>query len=129
MRLAFRWLDKGSGLPAAHGEVSTEVAAVCQRCLEAFPLPVVAPVDAVFVAEDNDVLPDDAVDAETWTLDGDMLSLRDVVEESLVMALPLAPAHASVDDCGPLAGRIPVQEPETNRPFADLKSQLQKADE
>ena len=109
--------------------MSAEIATVCQRCLEGFRLAVDTPVNAVFVRPGGEATADGASDAETWELDDDMLSLAELVEESLVMALPLAPVHASADDCGPLVGSIPVNEPDVVRPFADLKSQMEKAND
>ena len=125
--LEFRWLDARRALPAARGHVSAEIATVCQRCLEGFRLAVAAPVNAIFVRPGGEATADGAPDAETWELDDDMLSLAELVEESLVMALPLAPLHASADDCGPLAGSIPATGPDVVRPFADLKAQMEKA--
>ena len=39
IRLRFGWADSWPGIPALQGELSTMVAAVCQRCLEPFRRP------------------------------------------------------------------------------------------
>jgi len=46
-----------------------------------------------------------------------------VVEEALIMAMPLSATHDTVDECG---GYEPADEQveQTTRPFAELRSQL-----
>jgi uncharacterized metal-binding protein YceD (DUF177 family) len=97
------------------------MAALCQRCLEPFELMVDVPVKVLFgkvygTAPDNDY--------DTWESGDTPIRLLDVVEEAVVMALPLAPVHNSIDDCGALAGKIRERERDTARPFAGLRAQL-----
>ena len=66
---------------------------------------------------------------DAWALDDGATRLKDIVEESLVMALPLAPVHAALADCGPLAASLTKADPETARPFADLRAQMKMANE
>lgn len=124
-RLAFEWVDAERTLPAVRGRLTTRLAAVCQRCLEAFELPLDTAFDILFTG--TSVAEQGLEDFDTWELGEDPVRLLDVVEEALIMALPLAPVHISGDACGPLAGRIPLDAPEKVRPFADLRSQLEKA--
>jgi uncharacterized metal-binding protein YceD (DUF177 family) len=128
VRLEFRWLDADRRLPAAAGSVSTRLRAVCQRCLEPFEMPVDIEFSILFATAASGDAVIDAPGFETWELDGDAVRLLDVVEESLVMALPLAPVHGSADDCGPLAGRIADRAAQSVRPFADLRARLEKAE-
>jgi hypothetical protein len=43
------------------------------------------------------------------------------------MALPLAPVHESIEDCGPVAVEIADKKPDTVKPFADLRKQLEES--
>ncbi|MCH8302873.1 MAG: hypothetical protein IH912_08980, partial [Proteobacteria bacterium] len=38
IRLGFGWADARREIPALEGEISTDIVAVCQRCLEPFKL-------------------------------------------------------------------------------------------
>jgi uncharacterized metal-binding protein YceD (DUF177 family) len=121
-RLDFEWLDRDRGLPAVRGRLSTRIAAVCQRCLEVFELPVETEFRLVFVREGDSV----SGGQETWELTDDSVRPLDFLEEAGVMALPLSPKHESADDCGPLAGSIGGDSVETVRPFADLRAQMEE---
>jgi len=128
VRLEFSWLDADRRIPAMSGSASLTLAAVCQRCLEPFEMPVDTTFGVLFTDEQTSDAGLDAPGYETWVLDEGRVRLQDVVEESVVMALPLAPVHPSTDDCGPLAGGIVAAAPGTVRPFADLRARLKKAD-
>ena len=79
------------------------------------------PVKVLF-GEVRDTAPGN--DYDTWESGDTPIRLLDVVEEAVVMALPLAPVHNSIDDCGALAGRVSEHERDTIRPFAGLRVQL-----
>ena len=121
IRLAFGWLDPANRLPRATGSIKARLASVCQRCLEPFDLELEVPVDVVFGDED-DVAAAGGVPSgqEVWELDDEQLSLRDLVEEWLIMSLPLAPMHDDETSCSASAANRDAQD--KVRPFADLKS-------
>ena len=122
--LKFGWLDTDRALPAATGRIRMALPAVCQRCLEAFELDIDTPVRLIF-GEEAQTPAGQAYDA--WDAGGEAIRLMDIVEESVIMALPLAPLHASAAECGELAGQISDTAPDTVRPFADLRAQMDKA--
>jgi len=123
VRLAFRWLDARRDYPAIDGSVAAPLAAVCQRCLEGFELPLATTFSILFAD-------DDAADAtpgyECYPLDDGTVRLLDLVEESLVMAMPLAPVHASANACGMLAAQMPTVGDDSVKPFAGLREQMDK---
>ena len=123
--LEFRWLDTGRELVQAGGRIRATLPAVCQRCLEAFELVVDTPVRVVFDQPGGDLAHDDY---DAWEFDGTAILLQDVVEETVVMALPLAPLHDAGSECAALAGKRPEAGPETTRPFADLRSRMEAKD-
>jgi len=124
--LEFYWLDGQRPLPAVKGRIRADLATVCQRCLEAFTMPVETSVSVVFTGRGAAADFAALKDCEIWEQEADTIRLLDVVEEVLIMALPVAPAHKSPASCGPLAKRIAATTPATTRPFADLRSQMGK---
>jgi uncharacterized metal-binding protein YceD (DUF177 family) len=63
--------------------------------------------------------------------DGPVIRPADIVDEVLIMAMPLAPVHADRRDCGPLAERLAPDRAaagDTARPFADLRARLRQED-
>jgi uncharacterized protein len=103
----------GEPLPVLHLRARTTVQRTCQRCLQ--PVRLDVEVDRRFVFAPNES------EAERW--DADMeedvlalsrsLNLLELVEDELLLALPLVPRH---DDCA-----LPApQELERHQPFAAL---------
>ena len=123
IRLEFRWADGMQGVPAVVGRAAGQIPAICQRCLKAFDLLLDTSIDMLLVAPAESA----SVDGhEVWELDDDAVRLVDVVEESLVMAMPLAPTHEIGEQCMALDAEDTNSGSETVRPFADLRSQLEK---
>ncbi|MEO0997176.1 MAG: DUF177 domain-containing protein [Pseudomonadota bacterium] len=82
-----------AGRPRLHGEVTAAVTLACQRCLEPMPVSVAAQVDAPFV----DGAQDDG-GGDAWPVD-DRVRFGEVVEEFVLLALPMVALHAA-EDCG-----------------------------
>ncbi len=123
IRLAFGWADTEQGLPVLEGRVMAEVPAVCQRCLESFDLKLETGLRLLFSGPGRSV--DESLEYEVWELEEPLLRPLDVVDEALVMAMPLVAMHESEDDCGPLAEQAKADRQEAQvRPFANLRSQM-----
>lgn len=128
IKLEFSWADGSKEIPALKGRVAAAIAAVCQRCLEPCEIAVETDLNMLLLRQlpqSNEVetgLPD----GEVWELAEDTIRPLDIVEEALIMALPLSPVHSSQDLCGPLADNVASEKSDTVRPFADLKSQMGK---
>ncbi len=108
------------------GTVTTTVGLTCQRCLEPMAYRVEASLDVAIATGDESLA---MLEAEHETvLPAEAPRLADLVEDEVLLALPLVAMHASVDDCGPLAQRLDdaaqdtSDERTTNNPFAVLKS-------
>ena len=82
------------GVAWLSGTATTSVSLTCQRCLEAVRVELDAEFRLALVGDEAeaDTLPDD----EDYLVVGDNLVLQDVVEDELILTLPLAPTH---DDC------------------------------
>ncbi len=125
IRLGFSWADARRECPALEGEISTDIVAVCQRCLEPFELPLRTTLKMLLLkSADATMLQDEF---EIWEVDGDEIRPLDIVEEALIMALPLSAVHQSRDLCGPLADNVTDENKETVTPFADLRSRMNKS--
>ena len=124
IRLEFGWVDGLQGIPGITGRASAHIPVVCQRCLEAFELSLDASLKMLVVKPGE--WPD-LPEYEVWELEEEALRLVDLVEESLVMAMPLAPSHDSLESCARPAVENTESGPEKVRPFADLKSQMEKS--
>jgi uncharacterized metal-binding protein YceD (DUF177 family) len=65
--------------------------------------------------------------------DAERLSVTDVVEEQLLLGMPLVPLHEDEADCGETAAADASVEPgsavaDTQRPFANLRDLLDKGE-
>lgn len=127
IRLAFGWADTERELPVLEGHAAAEIPVVCQRCLEPFELTLETGLRLMFDGPGRSV--DESLGYEVWELDEPLLRPLDVIDEALVMAMPLAATHGSEADCGPLAGQAKAEEDKAQvRPFADLRSKMRGSD-
>lgn len=85
-------LDDG-GRVSIKGRLRTWARVTCQRCLKPLHLRLEVMVDLLVVHSDREAeqLPRDV---EALPADGDTLSLRGMVEDELLLALPMYPVHA-----------------------------------
>lgn len=120
IRLRFDWADARREYPAATGSVSATVPAVCQRCLEPFELALQADV-RLLLSRDEGTTADDG-NYEVWEIDQDTIRPLDIVEELLIMAMPMSASHDEEQECGL---QTDEQIEDTVRPFADLRAQMQ----
>lgn len=126
-----------SGTRYVRGRLQAVLHLVCQRCLQAFACPLDVPVLLGLVTagrSDADV----AERYEPLTLDEPAIELARLVEDELLLALPLVPAHA-VEQCGFDRALIgagadivaggqaeKTREEKTRRPFAGLADLLER---
>jgi uncharacterized protein len=115
-----------SGRPGANVTVSAAPKLICQRCMQKFALPVRSGSDVEFSADETVA---DA-DRELFPSDAEgRVSLRDLAEEELLLALPVAPACATPDTCGHVPttdDSIAANDAPLRRPFEGLKDLLKK---
>jgi uncharacterized protein len=116
-RFAFSKLEAGrSGVTVA---VHAAPRLVCQRCLQDFELPVSSDSDIEFARSDADASVPSA--REIYLMDEGLVSLRDLAEEELLLALPVIASCSTPDVCG----RAPPSD-ERQRPFSVLQDLLKK---
>ncbi|KIH77377.1 uncharacterized protein SAMN05660860_01999 [Geoalkalibacter ferrihydriticus] len=117
------------------GRVETRVLLPCSRCLKELEMPLVADLTATFVGDlpqieggEDDEVELTAEDMGMIPIEGDEIDLREIVQEQLVMELPLRPLCSSrckgiCPHCGANlnAGDCGCRPPVFNNKFAALK--------
>jgi uncharacterized protein len=124
------------GLPIASLQVSATLALQCQRCLQSVTLPVRGSVQVALV---DDLAAADAVPegTESVLINSGRALLRDLVEEELLLGLPLVPRHADTHCAEPgflgstaaaddAATDEPLPPETTQTPFAELGELLKR---
>jgi uncharacterized protein len=106
------------------GSVDAVLTVVCQRCMGPMRLPVHGAFQLAVVKGETeaDSLPDDY---DALLLEGDTLQLASVIEDELLLALPVAPLHPP-EECGVDPGKWAAEDTEPDaaserdNPFAVL---------
>ena len=120
-----------AGFRVADLEMSGSAQLVCQRCLEPMQVPVEASAHvALLVSEaEADRVPPEF---ETVHVPENRIRVRDLVEEELLLTLPISPLHEEADECGAqIEPQMPETQPDapapdTQRPFAQLGELLKR---
>ena len=90
---------------ASEVEYRADVELVCQRCLEPFRQELEENVNVVIA--DSDSLPTTVPTGfEPFELEDGRLQPVQLIEDEVIVAIPLVPKHARVEDCGSLARQI-----------------------
>ena len=135
---ALRWRASGQrfervGAPAEvwlHLDARATVRLVCQRCLQAMEVPLEIDRSFRFVRDENEAAELDAQVEEDILVLSRSLDLRELVEDELLLALPLVPRH---EDCRhpaaglagvPAADEGPSERPHPFAALAALKRDL-----
>jgi uncharacterized metal-binding protein YceD (DUF177 family) len=126
-RLEFGFADAQRAMPCVACRVETTVDAVCQRCLDVFRLPLEAEVDLLLLEFDQDA--DGYDDYEVWEVEDRLLRPQDIVEELLIMAMPLSAMHAESGACKVLSSAEDDEAEEMTTPFAALREQMAQDNE
>jgi uncharacterized protein len=105
VRASLRFRQRDDGGLALTLEYETTVQLLCQRCLEPYAERIANRVEMALVEEGaaEDSLPEGREPVELD--DGRLLPAR-VIEDELIVSIPLAPKHARIEDCGSLADDV-----------------------
>jgi uncharacterized protein len=129
-RASFAFSKTPSGGAGVRVAVRAEPQLVCQRCMQGFGLPVDSGSDVEF-EQGPDTSGGADSDREPYRAVGGLVSLKDLAEEELLLALPVAPACSIPESCG-RAPRLEAEEKRMDessglrRPFSGLKDLLKK---
>jgi uncharacterized protein len=105
--------------------MSARVPLRCQRCLETVRVELEQELNLAVTAESGEQAVPDQMEA--WPLLTGPVSLGELLEDELLLALPLVPMHADPADCGELLAKLdslrgndgPIG---SENPFAALKN-------
>ena len=126
---SFAFSKLASGRPGARVEVHAAPMLICQRCLQGFAFPVEGGSNVEFADDEAAVATDS--ERELFGTRGGLVSLRELAEEELLLALPVAPACSTPLTCGNAPDLVidapaPDGSEETRRPFSVLQDLLKK---
>lgn len=110
VRIGLAFSRDARGLPHLAGELETRLTLTCQRCLEAVEMPVAAPVDVYLLSDE--ALAERLGEEEDYVVFADgQLDLPELLEDELILALPLVARHEDCEPQATLSDPEPVAEP------------------
>lgn len=119
-----------SGFVVADLSMSGAAALTCQRCLGAMTEPVNSAVRVALITAEGDAsrVPENL---EPVLAPGGRITVGELVEEELLLALPIVPLHAEASDCAVAqdtpAVKVEAPEQTTQKPFAQLDKLLKRS--
>jgi uncharacterized protein len=110
------------GHAVADLDVSAQPEVVCQRCMQPmrWPMHVKSRIALVSDYDAADRVPDGL---EVFLVEADSVSVRDLVDEEIMLALPHVPRHSEDSKCAEQPMRLPGQ---SDEPEGAAESQVQK---
>jgi len=121
------------GQAVADLEVTAQPEVVCQRCMQPMHWPVTVKSRVALVTDyaAADRVPEEM---EVFLVEGDSVSVRDLVDEEVMLALPHVPRHAEDSECARQEVQLPGQPDEPDdeadlqvqKPFAQLGELLKR---
>jgi uncharacterized protein len=129
LRASFAFAKFDAGFAGVTVKVHAAPQLVCQRCMQGFAFPVDASSEVECASGAEPSAPDS--DREVYgTADG-WLSLRELAEEELLLALPIAASCSIPDRCGNATDEVFTTQTreapeEMRRPFTGLRDLLKK---
>lgn len=118
-----RFFEVGEGMPGCELVVEAEASLRCERCLETYRQPLRSEARLAFVpneAQAAGVPPD----FEAVTAGSQRVSLAQLVEDEVLLSLPVVPLHGPGTACAEGRSGGTAATAETHRPFAGLKELL-----
>ena len=114
------------GQKEVKGNVAVDVSMICQRCLEPFQTTFDLPIHWIPVKDESehDLIGDDEA---LLLVEGDEINLLELLEDEILLTLPLVPKHDLDEDCDgkDYLEKLKPQE-EKKQPFAELAELLKK---
>jgi uncharacterized protein len=120
LRARFAFAKLAGGRLGASVAVQAAPWLVCQRCLQAFEMPVSGDSEIEFATSEAEARAESP--REIYLMDDGSVSLRELAEEELLLALPVIASCSAPETCG----RAPPTADERQRPFAVLQDLLKK---
>jgi uncharacterized protein len=119
VRAQFAFAALSGGRIGATVEVEAAPHLVCQRCLKGFEFAVSAKSEVEFANSETEAPADSP--REIYLMSDGLVSLRELAEEELLLALPVVAACGAQQNCGQAPSLA-----ESSKPFAVLQELLKK---
>jgi len=87
------------GYPLVNGQARTTVSMRCERCLDEVAIDLSPKIDVLVKPEEDNLPENDENAPEFHEYDGKSLVLSDLIEEELLLALPLVSKHQDISLC------------------------------
>jgi uncharacterized protein len=122
------------GFATAATQLRARLQVICQRCMGPMALEIDTSTTVVIVESEHDAEQAPA-GWETFLAPEGRLSLEALAAEELLLAVPIVPLHGEDSACVPTPGVadsampaqvLPLQDTTTVRPFADLRTLLER---
>ena len=125
----FAFAKTASGRPGVLVSIEASPQLVCQRCMQGFGLRATGASESEFATSDD--LEDAETEREFFRMENGRVSLRELAEEELLLALPIVPACNSPQSCGRAPSYATGDETigvtgDMRRPFSALQDLLKK---
>jgi uncharacterized protein len=120
LRAKFSFATLAAGRVGATVAVQATPLLLCQRCMQGFEYSIASESEIEFAASEAEAPVDSP--REIYLMDAGTVSLRELAEEELLLALPIVAACSTPESCG----RTPPPGERTTRPFAVLQDLLKK---
>ena len=124
VRLNFESNGHDTNILMATGTLKTRFFLTCQKCLKLIEREIELPVKLALCNECNG--DQYFYDYEYWELNGNSIKVLDLIEELLIMAIPLYIKHNVNENCVSVDA-IEFQKQQVTSPFADLKNKVKKS--
>lgn len=120
--------ERNNGVARVHGSIGGSLGLACQRCQKRFDWPLQLLVDLRLVFSDQE----EAAalhGSDPYRVENDELPLRELVEDEVLLALPMLARCETCENVVPASSAKAKQPVATRRdnPFAALKDQLKKS--
>lgn len=103
------------------GRIQAQIGLCCERCQQPLEWPIDANLRVCLVA--SEALAGELADDVEYVIAGDSLELHDLIEDEIILALPLVARHPQGTECGDRLHEGPLAESgERDGPFAILKT-------
>lgn len=121
------------GQAVADLDVSAQPEVVCQRCMQSMRWPITVK-SRIALVSDYDAADRVPEGLEVFLVEADSVSVRDLVDEEILLALPNVARHAEGSECADSKMQLPGQEadadeavdPQVQKPFAQLGELLKR---
>jgi uncharacterized protein len=131
LHATFAFSTLSSGRPGAVVTVEATPRVICQRCMQGIDLAVTGSSEVEFAADEADTANSADSEREFYRMENGHVSLRELAEEELLLALPIAPACDTPLTCGRAPSYVTGDEMpdvvgDMRRPFSALQDLLKK---